>query len=151
MRTIVVIPARGGSKTVPRKNLADLGGRPVIGWSIESALAAQAIGAVDRVVVSTDDPEIARMAKRLGAELPFMRPDELATDEISIIPVLMHAADTFDGFGWNTDAILSLQDSERELIRRALEKHRNKRKHAAEELGISERTLYRKIKEYDLK
>ena len=49
------------------------------------------------------------------------------------------------------DAILSLQDSERELIRRALEKHRNKRKHAAEELGISERTLYRKIKEYDLK
>ena len=49
------------------------------------------------------------------------------------------------------EAVLSLQDSERELIRRALEKHRNKRKHAAEELGISERTLYRKIKEYDLK
>ena len=60
-------------------------------------------------VVSTDDPEIARTAERLGAELPFMRPDELATDEISIIPVLMHAADTFDGFGWNPDAILSLQ------------------------------------------
>ena len=62
-----------------------------------------------------------------------------------------HAADDEVHHVPMEDAILSLQDSERELIRRALEKHRNKRRHAAEELGISERTLYRKIKEYDLK
>ncbi len=109
MQTIVVIPARGGSKTIPRKNLADLGGRPVIGWAIESALAAKAIGFVARVVVSTDDTEIAETAERLGAELPFMRPDELASDDVSIIPVLMHAADYLDRSGWTPDAILSLQ------------------------------------------
>ena len=109
MQTIIVIPARGGSKTVPRKNLADLGGRSIIGWAIESALAAKEMGAVDRVVVSTDDTEIAKAAERLGAELPFKRPDELATDEVSIIPVLMHAADTFDALGWKPNAILSLQ------------------------------------------
>ena len=109
MQTIVVIPARGGSKTVPRKNLADLGGQPMIRWAIDSALAAKAAGAVDRVVITTDDIEIAKTAEHLGAELPFMRPDELATDEVSIIPVLMHAADAFDALGWNPDAILSLQ------------------------------------------
>lgn len=77
LETIAIIPARGGSKGVPRKNIRPLGGRPLIAWSIE---AARLSGVVDRVYVSTDDEEIADIARRWGAEVPFLRPAELAQD-----------------------------------------------------------------------
>ena len=77
MKTVAFVFARGGSKGVPRKNVRMLGGKPLIAYSIETALASRL---VDRVVVSTDDREIAGVARRFGAEVPFIRPAELATD-----------------------------------------------------------------------
>ena len=88
-RVLAVIPARGGSKGVPRKNIRNLCGKPVIVWTIETALAAG--DDLHRVIVSTDDPEIAVTAKAFGAEAPFMRPAELATDEAPGLPVIRHA------------------------------------------------------------
>ncbi len=76
-QVVAIIPARGGSKGLPRKNLLNLAGKPLIAYSIETALATPSI---DRVVVSTDDPEIARVASDYGAEVPFLRPPSLASD-----------------------------------------------------------------------
>jgi CMP-N,N'-diacetyllegionaminic acid synthase len=87
-RTLAVIPARGGSKSVPKKNLQDVGGVPLIAHMIGHALAC---GRIDDLVVSTDDLEIAETARRLGAQVPFMRPAELATDEQSSWPAVQHA------------------------------------------------------------
>lgn len=86
--TLAIIPARGGSKGVPRKNVRPLGGRPLISYAITAAKKSRS---VNRVIVSTDDPEIARVAKRYGAEVPFLRPAELAEDSTPTIPVLVHA------------------------------------------------------------
>lgn len=83
-----IIPARGGSKGLPGKNLRPLGGRPLIAWSIEDALGC---GVIDRVVVSTDAEEIAAEARRWGAEVPFLRPAELAADDTPTLAVLRHA------------------------------------------------------------
>lgn len=87
---LAVVPARGGSKRIPRKNLRDFCGKPIIAWSIE---AARASGCFERVVVSTDDAEIAAVARKFGAETPFMRPAELSDDRTGTIPVVRHAAD----------------------------------------------------------
>ncbi len=83
--------ARGGSKSVPRKNIRPLGGKPLIAYAVESALQSKLI---NRVVVSTDDLEIAEVAKRYGAEVPFMRPLHLATDEASEWLAWQHAIAT---------------------------------------------------------
>lgn len=85
---IVIIPARGGSKRIPRKNIKLFCGKPMIAWSIEAALASDCF---DRVIVSTDDAEIADVAGQYGAEVPFMRPAELSDDHTGTIPVLRHA------------------------------------------------------------
>ena len=85
---LCVIPARGGSKRIPRKNIRSFAGKPMIAWSIEAALAA---GVFDAVVVSSDDEEIAAVAKSLGAETPFVRPAELCDDHIATMPVIAHA------------------------------------------------------------
>lgn len=83
-----IIPARGGSKAVPRKNLKPLGGKPLIAWSIEAARAAAHL---DRCIVSTDDPEIADLARAQGAEVPFLRPAEFSRDDTPDLPVFQHA------------------------------------------------------------
>lgn len=85
---LAVIPARGGSKRIPRKNIKPFCGKPMIAWSID---AAQASGCFDRIVVSTDDEEIAEVARQCGAETPFMRPANLSTDRVGTIPVVHHA------------------------------------------------------------
>ncbi|MFM7013247.1 MAG: pseudaminic acid cytidylyltransferase [Betaproteobacteria bacterium] len=87
---IAVIPARGGSKRIPRKNIKPFCGKPMIAWSIE---AARASGCFDRIIVSTDDAEIADLARVYGAEVPFMRPPELSDDHTGTIPVIAHAID----------------------------------------------------------
>jgi CMP-N-acetylneuraminic acid synthetase len=84
---IGIIPARGGSKTVPRKNLKRLGGLPLIAYSISAARAAHEL---DCVIVSTDDPEIAKVALEYGAETPFLRPAHIAADDTPDLPVLQH-------------------------------------------------------------
>jgi N-acylneuraminate cytidylyltransferase len=85
---LAVIPARGGSKRIPRKNIKPFGGRPMIAWSIDAALQSRCF---DRVIVSTDDEEIAEVARAHGAEVPFMRPPELSDDHTGTIPVIAHA------------------------------------------------------------
>jgi N-acylneuraminate cytidylyltransferase/CMP-N,N'-diacetyllegionaminic acid synthase len=87
-RVLAVIPARGGSKGVPHKNIRLLGGRPLISYTIDAASGARLL---DRTVVSTDDTEIAEIARQYGAETPFLRPAELARDESLAEPVLDHA------------------------------------------------------------
>ncbi|WP_298862739.1 acylneuraminate cytidylyltransferase family protein [uncultured Gimesia sp.] len=83
-----LITARGGSKGVPRKNIQVLAGKPLIAWTIEAALQSQEL---DRVIVSTDDREIASISRRYGAEVPFLRPLELALDASSHVDVILHA------------------------------------------------------------
>jgi pseudaminic acid cytidylyltransferase len=83
-----VLPARGGSKRVPRKNIRPLGGRPLIAWAIDTCLTS---GIFDEVVVSTDDSEIADLAVSLGASVPFVRPAELSDDQTPLAPVIEHA------------------------------------------------------------
>ena len=85
---IAVIPARGGSKRIPRKNIRDFCGKPIIAYTIE---ALQQSGVVDRIWISTDDEEIAEVAKSFGAEIPFWRPAELSTDSATTLPVIVHA------------------------------------------------------------
>jgi len=89
---LAVIPARGGSKRIPRKNIKEFCGKPIIAWSIEAVLASKCF---DRVIVSTDDEEIAAVAREWGAEVPFMRPEELADDYTGTIPVIRHAIEWF--------------------------------------------------------
>lgn len=86
--SLCVIPARGGSKRIPRKNIRPFHGRPIIGWSIE---VARDSGLFGRIVVSTDDPEIAEIASAAGAEVPFVRPADLATDQAATVPVIAQA------------------------------------------------------------
>lgn len=123
MQVLGVIPARGGSKSVPRKNLQIVEGRPLIAYAIDAAKNAKQL---DRVVVSTEDEEIAEVARTLGAEVPFRRPAELATDDVSIVPVVRHAMEMMDGSGFRADAVLSLQATSPFLagedIDRAIEK-----------------------------
>ena len=85
---LAVIPARGGSKRIPRKNIKTFGGLPMIAWSIKAAQQSQCF---DRIIVSTDDAEIAEVAMSLGADVPFIRPDELSDDHTGTIPVVAHA------------------------------------------------------------
>ena len=85
---LAVIPARGGSKRIPRKNIRPFGGLPMIGWSIRTAIDS---GCFDRILVSTDDEEIAGVAREHGAEAPFLRPAELSDDHTGTIPVIAHA------------------------------------------------------------
>jgi pseudaminic acid cytidylyltransferase len=87
-RPVAIIPARGGSKRIPRKNIKPFCGRPMIAWSIA---AAQSSGLFDAVIVSTDDEEIAEVSKKFGAEVPFVRPSEIANDHATTMAVMAHA------------------------------------------------------------
>jgi CMP-N-acetylneuraminic acid synthetase len=95
VKTLGIIPARGGSKGIPRKNLRHLGNKPLIAWTIEQALGATLL---DDIIVTTEDEEIADVAKRWGAKVPFMRPPELAQDTTPGIDVIMHALDYAQDF-----------------------------------------------------
>jgi len=103
MKVLAIIPARGGSKTIPRKNIKPLAGRPLISYIIETAKKSQA----DRVVVSTDDSEIAGVAKKIGSEI-IMRPENLAQDSTPTLPVLQHAVRCLEREGYKPDVILLL-------------------------------------------
>lgn len=124
-RILGLIPARGGSKGIPGKNVKPLGGLPLIGWTIR---AAQASGALDRLLVSTDSPEIARVAESLGASAPWLRPPELAGDRSPSIDCVLHALDRLKaGEDWEPDAVMLLQPTSpfrgAESIRRAAEQY----------------------------
>ena len=89
-KVIAVIPARGGSKTIPKKNIKLFNGHPLIAYSIAAGLRVRE---VERVIVSTDDPKIAEIARYYKAEVPFLRPDKLAQDNTADFPVFEHVLD----------------------------------------------------------
>ncbi|MEM7689130.1 MAG: pseudaminic acid cytidylyltransferase [Pseudomonadota bacterium] len=94
---VAIIPARGGSKRIPRKNILNFAGKPMIGYAIEAALRSPVI---ERVLVTTDDAAIADIARDLGAEVPFARPPELADDHTPTVPVIQHAITAARAAGW---------------------------------------------------
>lgn len=105
-----IIPARGGSKSVPKKNIHPLAGKPLIAYSI---LSAQEARRLDRFIVSTDDQEIASVARRYGAEAPFMRPSELAEDDTPDLPVFQHALEwLWQHEGYRPDIIVHLRPTQ---------------------------------------
>lgn len=97
MSMLALIPARAGSKGIPRKNTVDLHGKPLIAWTIEAAKGASG---VDRVVVTTDDPEIAAISRSWGAEVPFLRPAELSGDDTPGIEPVIHAISLLPNYDW---------------------------------------------------
>lgn len=102
---LAIIPARGGSKGLPRKNIRDLCGKPLIAYSIEIALKAKLI---DRVIVSTEDEEIAEISKSFGAEVPFLRPKKMAQDRSSIGEAIDFTVNKLRNNGCNPNAIVTL-------------------------------------------
>jgi len=105
-KLLAVIPARGGSKRLPRKNILDLSGKPMISWTIDAALGSKYI---DRIVVSTDDQEIAKISKDCGADIPFIRPLELATDYATSIDVVLNLIESLERNNEYYDYIMLLQ------------------------------------------
>lgn len=105
LEVLALIPARGGSKGLPRKNILDLCGKPLIAYSIEAARAARSIS---RVVVSTDDPEIADVARACGAEVPFLRPASLADDKASVGQATAHMLEGLREQGYEPDVLAML-------------------------------------------
>lgn len=101
MNRIAVIPARGGSKRIPRKNIRPFAGRPMIAHAITAALR---VGLFDHVVVTTDDDEIAHLAEAWGAAVPFRRPAALADDHTPTVPVIAHAIQACEALGWTVNA-----------------------------------------------
>lgn len=105
MTRLAVIPARGGSKRIPGKNIRLFAGKPMIVWSIEAALRC---GIFDRIIVSTDDEAIADVAREAGADVPFMRPPELSDDHTATIPVIAHAIEAMAEQGFDATEICCL-------------------------------------------
>lgn len=106
MKPLIVIPARGGSKGVPRKNIKLLGGKPLINWTIDEA---RKIFSDDLICVSTDDLEIKNTVEKSGLKVPFLRPEELATDKAGSYEVLLHAIQFYESKGYYADVLVLLQ------------------------------------------
>jgi CMP-N,N'-diacetyllegionaminic acid synthase len=106
MKILALIPARGGSKRLPGKNMRSLGGKPLINWTIE---AAQSVPEVCEILVSTDDSDIALIAKQAGASVPWLRPKDLATDQATSVDVVLHALDWYETESGSVDGVLLLQ------------------------------------------
>ena len=99
---IAVIPARGGSKRIPRKNVKHFAGQPMIAYAIQAAIDSELF---DHVVVTTDDDEISEIARQLGAEVPFKRPVALSDDQTPTVPVIRHAIEHCRNIGWKFDMV----------------------------------------------
>ena len=121
-KVLAVIPARGGSKGIPRKNIKMFLGRPLIEYTIKLALSCPEI---DKTIVSTDYTEIAEISKKAGAEVPFIRPEELAQDKTTTLPVIRHAVDFLEKNGENFENILILEPTSplrtKEIIQKAIQ------------------------------
>jgi CMP-N-acetylneuraminic acid synthetase len=105
-RAVAIIPARGGSKGVPGKNVLPLVGRPLLHYTAE---AARESGVVDRIVLSTDAEDIAEAGRRAGLEVPFLRPPSIARDDTPMLPVIRHVVDALAADGWDPEYIVLLQ------------------------------------------
>lgn len=105
-RVLAIVPARRGSKGLPLKNIRPLGGRPLLAWPI---MAARASRHVDRVIISTDDAEFAELAKAAGADAPFLRPAELASDTATSLSFILHAIETLAASGESYDYLVLVE------------------------------------------
>ena len=108
-KRLAIIPARGGSKGIPKKNIYPVAGHPLIYYSIQAAKEAKEAGAVDKVIVSTDSEEIAAVARECGAEVPFIRPAELSSDKSKSADLMIHAVNFYREQGEYYDDIVLLQ------------------------------------------
>ena len=126
MRILALIPARGGSKRLPGKNIKLLGDKPLINWTID---AAQGIPEICEILVSTDTPEIALVAKEAGANVPWLRPDILSTDQATSVVVALHALDWYEAECGKVDGLLLLQPTSpfrtQATIKRGIELFKN--------------------------
>ncbi|MCT7554885.1 acylneuraminate cytidylyltransferase family protein [Aliarcobacter butzleri] len=122
LRCIVIIPARSGSKSLPKKNILPLNGKPMLCYSVEYGVSSEV---VDKVVVSTDSEEFADVARKCGAEVPFLRPAEFAQDNTRDYPVMRHALDYFESVGEIYDIYILLRPTSplrpKGLIEKAIE------------------------------
>ena len=109
MKVLAIIPARSGSKGIPNKNIIDVCGKPLIQYSIESALSLKAKGLIEKVIISTDSDIIAQISLKLSAEVPFLRPKEISGDKSKSIDFIIHAIKYFEEINEFYDAILLLQ------------------------------------------
>ena len=109
MKILAIIPARSGSKGIPNKNIIDVCGKPLIQYSIESALSLKAKGLIEKVIISTDSDTIAKISLKLGAEVPFLRPKEISGDKSKSIDFITHAIKYFEDINEFYDFILLLQ------------------------------------------
>jgi N-acylneuraminate cytidylyltransferase len=105
VRNLAVIPARGGSKRIPRKNIRDFAGRPVLAYAVDAAARS---GLFERVVVTTDDVEVAEVARSLGAEVPFLRPAAIADDVAPMVDVVLNALDELERTGERYDNVCTV-------------------------------------------
>lgn len=124
MLTLCIVPARGGSKGVPKKNLRIVDGHPLLAWSVIAGKSSQGI---DRTIISTDSPEIAEVAKSYGAEAPFLRPADLSGDRSTDLEYVLHALDWFESQeNWIPDFVIQLRPTtptrDPELVSKALRK-----------------------------
>jgi len=133
---LALVPARGGSKRLPGKNIKLLGGKPLINWTIE---IAQGITDICEILVSTDDPAIALVAKEAGANVPWLRPEGLSTDQATSVEVALHALDWYESENGAVDGLLLLQPTSpfrtQETIKRGIELFKNQSYRAV--IGVS--------------
>jgi CMP-N,N'-diacetyllegionaminic acid synthase len=136
MKILALIPARGGSKRLPGKNIRPLGGKPLIAWSID---VARGISEICDILVSTDDPVIADIARDVGGLVPWLRPSELASDTASSVDVALHALDWYEEANGKVDGLLLLQPTSpfrsRNTITRGIELFRTHQQRTV--LGVS--------------
>jgi CMP-N,N'-diacetyllegionaminic acid synthase len=109
IKILCIIPARGGSKGIPKKNIIDVNGKPLIAYTIEPALEILRTGDIDKVIVSTDSQEIADIAVKYGADVPFLRPESISGDKAKSVEFIQHALDFYSGKNLVYDAVLLLQ------------------------------------------
>ncbi len=137
-RVLALVPARAGSKGLPNKNIRPLHGKPLLAWPVEAARASRY---VDRVVISTDDAHYAELARQAGADAPFLRPADLASDTAPSIGFILHALDTLEQDGDRYDYLILLEPTspltEASDIDRALEQLDAGRAHADAIVGVS--------------
>lgn len=138
-KVLAIIPARGGSKGLPGKNIKELCGKPLVAWPIDAAKSSLY---VDKIIVSTDDPQIADIARREGAEVPFLRPKELAADNSTTISVIAHAINFLSEIGETFEYCILLEPTspltEGYDINRAFELLESMRTKADSIVGVSE-------------
>jgi pseudaminic acid cytidylyltransferase len=126
---IAIIPARGGSKRIPRKNIKVFAGKPIIAYALEVAMRSKLF---DHIIVSTEDQKIRNVAKQLGAEVPFYRPKKLSDDYTGTVPVIRHAIQECEALGWKSANVCCIYPCNPLLsIRSLLEGYKNLKKYPA--------------------